>query len=152
MELKGLLAKSEHLLEPCGNKTELKKATKHIRGLAHAMAMPFFRLGGEGKGAAEARCIKDYTSRVDLARVQNSERLLVDAVESVMKNVCNVVFGAYSDFSNPSDDVASVVSRWAGRVRELVEWVDWAGLYKCNDACGWDVSFDTPALWVRVCY
>lgn len=120
------------------------ETVKRVRGLSHAIAMPFLQVSDESTEAAMERCVKEYTGRIDLSRIGNSERMLVGAVEGVMQGICELAFGVYEDFSGPIDKEIVVNAR--ENIEELVARVDWAGWHRCEESCGWNEVCAVP-LW-----
>ncbi|KAI5839979.1 hypothetical protein DFP73DRAFT_483166 [Morchella snyderi] len=120
------------------------ETVKRARGLSHAIVMPFLQTSDKSTEAAMERCVKEYTGRIDLSRIGNSERMLVGAVEGVMQSICKLAFGVYEDFSGPIDKEIVVNARES--IGELVDWVDWAGWHRCEESCGWNEVCAVP-LW-----
>jgi hypothetical protein len=117
-----------------------KKLHKRLRGLSHALVMPFFEVKS-GLEEAETRCVKEYTGKLDLARIQPSEKLLVKAVEGVLKRICKVTFGIYNDSATTPAPTYMDLGKWGEEVEALIRWIDWAGWHRCEKTCAWNVCF-----------
>ena len=126
-----------------------KNLHQRLRRLSHAMVMPFFEMKS-GLEEAETRCVVEYTGKLDLARIQPSEKVLIKAVEGVLRRVCKVAFGIYNDTTASTTLPSKDIEMWAKNVEELIKWIDWSGWRRCESLCAWDVSFPRPITFISL--
>ena len=122
-----------------------KKLHQRLRRLSHAMVMPFFEIKS-GLEEAETRCVEEYTGKLDLTHIQSSEKVLIKAVEGVLRGVCRVAFGIYRVTTVSTTLPLKIIEKWTKKVDALIKWIDWSGWHRCEQPCAWDVGFLHPLI------
>lgn len=89
-------------------------------------------------------CVARFTAHLPAGRFTKQERVLHDAVDEVLHEICRVLTAAWAeafDIEEKSVDIAvALLQKWRDEVDKLVEWLDWQLWLECEPACGVDVS------------
>ncbi|KAJ7856705.1 hypothetical protein B0H14DRAFT_2752483 [Mycena olivaceomarginata] len=100
-------------------------------------------------------CATSHTSYIQRSAALStlltaSERLLLNAVEEVNREICRMVVGMWAegvaaglDDALPVDppiahDSAVLTRKWQTTVKDLMTWLDWSVWIKCRPACGFE--------------
>ncbi|KAI0060141.1 hypothetical protein BV25DRAFT_985684 [Artomyces pyxidatus] len=93
-------------------------------------------------------CSTTQTSMIPGGTLTPQERLIRDAVEGTLHEICRrltLMWVDAFDIEAATDRrKAEALGRWRVHVRELMEWLDWSVWNKCNPACGIDALCHVP--------
>ncbi|KAI0060140.1 hypothetical protein BV25DRAFT_1918007 [Artomyces pyxidatus] len=93
-------------------------------------------------------CSTTQTSLIADNVLTAQERLLRDAVEGTLREICRRLaltwVDAFDIEAATDRRKAEALGRWRVHVRELMEWLDWSIWKRCNPACGVDALCHVP--------
>ncbi|KZT01204.1 uncharacterized protein LAESUDRAFT_489044 [Laetiporus sulphureus 93-53] len=128
---------------------EVANATAHAAEVRQQLItsllpyMPRAEVGSPGWFGEIARgCRASFTERLPTARFTKQERLLRNAVDEVLHEVCRVLTMAWREAFDVEEQNVEVVEglleKWRDQVDALIDWLDWPAWLECNPACGVD--------------
>ncbi|KZT69220.1 hypothetical protein DAEQUDRAFT_710410 [Daedalea quercina L-15889] len=87
-------------------------------------------------------CAEDFTRRLPVERFTKQEKVLLNAVEEVLRETCRVYTEAWAEAfdieAKSEEQMTRLMQKWRGEFDKLIEWLDWPGWTKCEPSCGPD--------------
>jgi hypothetical protein len=158
------------ILSNVSSNSNITETVGDVRLTAFALVLPYIdhvsilssntsdeaRLSSLAK--ATNHCTTAFTKHLEapLVNLTAQERRLKDAIEGVLKRICN--FGTSTlrdalavaeklenasrdDGSEEPDDGRRLLKKWDDDVEHLMEWLGWSTWQRCPRRCNWDVCF-----------
>jgi len=89
-------------------------------------------------------CASTHTAWPPETLLTSQEKLIKGAIEEVLSRICSVLGAIWVDAFDSEkagvQDLERFLRKWQSDITELIDWLDWSIWFKCNPACGPEVS------------
>jgi len=89
-------------------------------------------------------CASTHTAWAPETLLTPQEKLIKGAIEEVLSRICNTLGGIWVDAFDSEkagvQDLERFLRMWQSDITELMDWLDWSIWFRCNPACGPEVS------------